>query len=202
MPNNQDIARSAIYKYLSLAIDYPTGETAELLSSGDLFTKISAHLLKLPTDFQILVEKLSPLEEELNNFETLQDIQVIYTTFFDMAIKKPSFSLYETANAMATSEAEKTAAFLVDLEALYAQEGITLSDRDMPDHLATELEFMHFLCANNKADQQADFLTHHLNNWLPQLAQSFLKQETIPFYSNLIMLIANFVETDQDNLQP
>ena len=203
MAKHQDIARSAIYKYLSLAIDYPTGETAELISSGYLFTEISAHLQKLPTDFQDLVGKLSPLKEELNSFETLEDIQVVYTTFFDMTVKKPSFSLYETANVMATSEAEKTATFLVELEALYGREGITLSDRDMPDHLATELEFMHFLCANNKADQQADFLKHHLNNWLPQLAQSFLKQETIPFYTNLVMLIAHFVETDQQyNLQP
>ncbi len=202
MSKHQDIARSAIYKYFSLAIDYPTGETAELLSSGDLFTEISAHLQKLPIDFQILAGKLAPLEEELSNFAALTNIQVVYTTFFDMAVKKPSFSLYETANVMATSEAEKTAAFLVELETLYGREGITLSDRDMPDHLATELEFMHFLCANNKSDQQADFLTHHLNNWLPQLALSFLKQETIPFYSNLIMLIAHFVETDQDNLQP
>ncbi len=202
MTKHQDIARSAIYKYLSLAIDYPTGETAEILSSGDLFTEISAHLQKLSTDFQVLAGELAPLEEELNNFETLEDIQVVYTSFFDMAVKKPSFSLYETANIMATSEAEKTAAFMVELEALYGREGITLSDRDMPDHLATELEFMHFLCANNKTNQQIDFLTHHLTNWLPQLAQSFLKQETIPFYSQLIMLIAHFVETDRNSLQP
>ncbi len=201
MSKHQDIARSTIYKYLSLAIDYPTGETAEILSSGALFTELSAQVQKLSTDFQPLTEKLSPLEEELNNFEILEDIQVVYTRFFDMAIKKPSFSLYETANAMATSEAEKTAAFLAELENLYAREGITLSDRDMPDHLATELEFMHFLCANNKVDQQADFLKYHLNNWLPQLAQSFLKHETIPFYSQLIMFIAHFVETDQDYLQ-
>ncbi len=202
MSNNQDFARSSIYKYLSLAIDYPTGESAEILSSGTLFTELSAQLEKLSTDFQRLLGKLSPLEEELSRFETLEDIQVVYTTFFDMAVKKPSFSLYETANVMATSEAEKTAAFLVELEAIYGREGITLSDRDMPDHLATELEFMHFLCSNNKVSQQADFLTHHLNNWLPQLAQSFLKQETIPFYSQLIMLIAHFVETDLHNLQP
>jgi DMSO reductase family type II enzyme chaperone len=203
MANHHDIARSAIYKYFSLAIDYPTGETAEILSSGDLFTEISAHLQKLPTDFQDLAGKLSPLEEELNSFEALEDIQVVYTTFFDMAIKKPSFSLYESANVMATSEAEKTAAFLAELEALYGREGITLSDRDMPDHLATELEFMHFLCANNKASQQTGFLTHHLNNWLPQLSQSLLKQKTIPFYTSLVMLIAHFVETDQQYyLQP
>ncbi|MEA1922594.1 MAG: molecular chaperone TorD family protein [Pseudomonadota bacterium] len=201
MSNNQDIARSAIYKYLSLAIDYPIGETAEILSSGALFTELSTQLQKLSTDFQSLTGNLSPLKEELSRFETLEDIQVVYTRFFDMAVKKPSFSLYETANVMATSEAEKTAAFLVELEAVYGREGITLSDRDMPDHLATELEFMHFLCANGKTGQQADFLTHHLNNWLPQLAQSFLKQETIPFYSRLIMLIAHFVETDQHNLQ-
>ena len=153
MPTKQGVARSSIYKYLSLAIDYPTGESAEILSSGDFFTEISTHLETLPIDFQILNTKLAPLEEELSNFETLEDIQVVYTTFFDMAVKKPSFSLYETANVMATSEAEKTAAFLVELEDIYGREGITLSDRDMPDHLATELEFMHFLCANSKTTQ-------------------------------------------------
>ena len=200
MTRSQDITRSAIYKYLSLAIDYPTGESAEILSSGALFTEITGHLEKLPTVYQDLSGERAILEEELDGFNKLEDLQVVYTSHFDMTTKKPSFSLYESANTMATSEAEKTAAFLVKLEALYGREGITLSDRDMPDHLATELEFMHFLCANNKASQQADFLMHHLCNWLPQLAQSLLKQKTIPFYTHLVTLIAHFVEADQQNI--
>jgi len=200
MTKSQDIARSTIYKYFSLAVDYPIGQTAEILSSGILFTETAAQFEKLPATYQVLTGKLSMLEEELGNFEDLEKLQVVYTTHFDLAVNKPSLSLYESVNSMPAAEAEKTAAFLADLECLYGRQGITLSDRDMPDHLATELEFMHFLCSRNQAELQADFLEHHLANWIPQLAQSFLKQELIPFYGRLVMLIAHYVETDYEYL--
>jgi len=200
MTNDQDIARSAIYKYLSLAIDYPVEETADSLSSGMFFTETAARLEQLPTKYQTLTGELSLLQKELSGFAKLEDLQVTYTSHFDLAVNKPSFSLYESANIMPTAEAEKTATFLVNLESIYGREGITLSDRDMPDHLVTELEFMHFLCSRKKVELQADFLEKHLVNWIPQLAQSFLKQEMVPFYARLVMLIGHYVETDQEHI--
>lgn len=202
MTNEQDIARSAIYKYLSLAIDYPVGENAESLSSGVFFTETAAYLEKLPAAYQPLTGELSLLQEELSGFAQLEDLQVTYTSHFDLAVNRESSSLYETAAVIPTAKAEKTAAFLADLESLYDRQGIALSDRDMPDHLATELEFMHFLCSRRQAEQQADFLERHLVNWVPQLAQSLLKQETVPFYARLVMLIGHFVETDREHISP
>ena len=200
MTNDQDIARSAIYKYLSLAIDYPVGETAESLSSGMFFTETAARLEQLPTEYQTLAGELSLLQKELSGFAKLEDLQVTYTSHFDLAVNKQSFSLYESTTIMPAVKAEKTATFLADLESLYGRQGITLSDRDMPDHLSTELEFMHFLCSQKKVELQADFLEKHLVNWIPQLAQSFLKQEMVPFYARLIMLIGHYVESDQKYL--
>lgn len=200
MTNDQNIARSAIYKYLSLAIDYPVGETAESLNSGIFFTETAARLEQLPTAYQTLAGKLSLLQKELSGFAKLEDLQVTYTSHFDLAVNKQSFSLYESATTMPAVKAEKTATFLADLESLYGRQGITLSDRDMPDHLATELEFMHFLCSRKQAEQQADFLEKHLVNWIPQLAQSFLKQEMVPFYARLIMLIGHYAEIDHEYL--
>ncbi|MEA2109955.1 MAG: molecular chaperone TorD family protein [Pseudomonadota bacterium] len=202
MTKSQDIARSAIYKYLSLAVDYPVEENAESLSSGVFFTETAAQLEKLPAAYQALTGKLSILQKELGGFAQLEDLQVTYTSHFDLAVNKPSFSLYESATIMPEVKAEKTAAFLADLESLYGRQGITLSDRDMPDHLATELEFMHFLCSRNQAEQQADFLARHLVNWVPQLAQSFLKHKMIPFYARLVMLIAHYVEIDHEHITP
>ncbi len=200
MTNDQNIARSSIYKYLSLAIDYPMGQTAETLSSGIFFTEIATQLQKMPSACQAFTGKLSILEKELSTFENLEKLQVVYTTHFDLTVNKPSLSLYESVNTMPVAEAAKTATFLADLESLYGRQGITLSDRDMPDHLSTELEFMHFLCSQKKVELQADFLEKHLVNWIPQLAQSFLKQEMVPFYARLIMLIGHYVESDQKYL--
>jgi DMSO reductase family type II enzyme chaperone len=198
MANNQDIARGAIYKYLSLAIDYPAAETAALLSSGTFFSEVASQLQNLPVAYQGLTGKLADLHEEFSRFPDLEDLQVSYTSCFDLAVGSRSFSLYESAVVMPTARAEKTAAFLADLEAFYDQQGVTLSDRDMPDHLATELEFMHFLCSRNKIDHQADFLAHHLANWVPLLAQESLPHGMTPFYARLIMLIAHYVKTDHD----
>ncbi|MCD6151217.1 MAG: molecular chaperone TorD family protein [Deltaproteobacteria bacterium] len=144
--------------------------------------------------------ELSLLQKELSGFAKLEDLQVTYTSHFDLAVNKQSFSLYESTTIMPAVKAEKTATFLADLESLYGRQGITLSDRDMPDHLSTELEFMHFLCSQKKVELQADFLEKHLVNWIPQLAQSFLKQEMVPFYARLIMLIGHYVESDQKYL--
>ncbi|HDQ40960.1 MAG TPA: hypothetical protein ENN39_08050 [Desulfonatronum sp.] len=196
MTSSQNIARSAIYKYLSLAIDYPAGLAAELLSSGSLFTEIAAHLGKLPAAYQALTGELPILQKELSGFAEMEDLQVAYTSHFDLAVNKQSCSLYESANIMPEAKAEEIAGFLVDLESFYGGAGIVLSDRDMPDHLATELEFMHFLCSQERFDLQADFIKLHLSNWIPQLAQSFLKREAFPFYTSLIMLIANYVQVD------
>ncbi|MBN2332217.1 MAG: molecular chaperone TorD family protein [Deltaproteobacteria bacterium] len=197
MINRQDIARSAIYKYLSLATDYPSGMTAEILGNRSLFKETERYLQELPAVYQPLAEELLILEEELAAFAQLVDLQVTYTTHFDLAVNTLSFSLYESANIMPTADAKKIAAFLADLEALYSRQGIVLSDRDMPDHLATELEFMHFLCTNHKTEQQAAFLFEHVANWTPKLAQSIFAQATIPFYARLLMVTARFVEIDR-----
>ena len=202
MISSQDIARSAIYKYLSLAIDYPVGLVAEMLGSGFLFAEIVAHLEKLPAAYQALTGELPILQKELSGFAELEDLQVAYTSHFDLAANKHSFSLYESDNIMQEAKAEKISGFLADLESFYGRTGIALSDRDMPDHLTTELEFMHFLCSQELFDLQADFLKLHLSNWIPPLAQSFLKRETFPFYTSLIMLIANYVQVDGDHISP
>jgi TorA maturation chaperone TorD len=200
MNKSQNNARSSMYKYLSLVIDYPTGQTADLLGSGMFLTESAVQLKKLPPAYQNLAGSLSALEKELTAFASLEDLQVVYTTYFDMAVNKPSFSLYESVNIMPTAKAEKTAVFLADLETLYGRQGIILSDRDMPDHLATELEFMHFLCSQKNIEQQIKFLNDHLINWVPLLAQQFSNQTNVNFYPLLIAFIAQFLVTDSQEL--
>ncbi len=200
MTKSQNNARSSMYKYLSLAIDYPTGQTADLLGSGMFFTESAVQLKALPSAYQDLADSLFMLKEKLAAFENLEDLQVVYTTLFDLAVNKPSYSLYESVNIMPTAKAEKIAVFLADLETLYGSQGIILSDRDMPDHLATELEFMHFLCSQKNIEQQIHFLNAHLMNWVPLLAQQFSNQTRGNFYPLLIIFIAQFLDIDHREL--
>ncbi len=71
---------------------------------------------------------------------------------------------------------------------------------ELPDHLATELEFMHFLAFKELAAldrqkdpapyrrAQADFLERQLTSWLPLLEKRLQGLEPPPFYAALVWL--------------
>lgn len=189
--------RSAIYKLLSMAIEYPAEESGELILSGMFLTEVDRYFDDLPNNYKMLRTLLWKLKNECKDLEKLQ---ISYTRSFDLAIDKSSLSLYETKYVLPNAQAEDAAKFLLQLESIYLQEGVELSDRDMPDHLSTELEFMHFLCSKNKIEKELIFLKEHLLNWLPKLEDETEKNQ-IPFYSLLINVIAGFVKIDYEELK-
>ena len=180
MDKNQ---RTAIYKLLSMGMSYPEKEIAQAIDSGWLFFQCKEYLKDDKDSLAIIDE----IEKEYTDIE---DLQVNYTTNFDLKI-----SLYESHYVLKDSKPEERGKFLFELEKFYINAGVELSDMDMPDYLPTELEFMHYLCAENLLDKQKIFIQNHLLNWVPQLLKK-TEKHNIKFYSPLIKLIDNFVKKD------
>jgi DMSO reductase family type II enzyme chaperone len=84
--------------------------------------------------------------------------------------------------------------------------------RELPDHITTELEFMHYLSFREAAACQLgvdpaallraerDFLSRHLCKWVPRLQAKMAKQDARPFFPALVGFAATFFERDRAHL--
>jgi DMSO reductase family type II enzyme chaperone len=92
----------------------------------------------------------------------------------------------------------------------YHHFGLSLGgeSRELPDHITTELEFMHFLtfrevaALENGQDRgpyvraERDFLQRHLKRWLPRVRPLAEKQKAAPFFLGLLALAEAFLLND------
>jgi len=84
--------------------------------------------------------------------------------------------------------------------------------RDMPDHVATELEFLHYLTFREAERRAAgddptpllraerDFLERHLRRWLPVMQDRLRRQDTLPFFPALVGYAVGHVRADHGYL--
>lgn len=98
----------------------------------------------------------------------------------------------------------------------YRRSGLEMSSayRDLPDHLAVELEFMARLCGEEaKArsagrtdlalrlkEEQRSFLAEHLAPWLPRLCERVIRGTSSPIYRGLAEVAAIFVGWDREQV--
>jgi len=103
-----------------------------------------------------------------------------------------------------------------DVRRAYLAAGLNLSKTytDLPDHIATEMEFMQFLCAeetrlaqegNNEAaakmkDMQREFHKNHIEPWVGDFADCIERSTTLPFYKATACLLKEFAKSETDYL--
>ena len=100
----------------------------------------------------------------------------------------------------------------VDVQKRYQEAGLDVDAKfkDAPDHIAAELEFMHFLVfkemeATSEGDaggfincllMQRSFLEDHLGAWISDFAGNIVNNAQTPFYQNLALATEAFVKDD------
>ncbi|MEK7353835.1 MAG: molecular chaperone TorD family protein [Chloroflexota bacterium] len=102
----------------------------------------------------------------------------------------------------------------VDVSRRYAKEGLSINIKEVPDHIAVELEFMYFLIhkeveaalkgnssqAVDYIRKQRDFLEVHLSRWVDDFTARIASNAETVFYKKLAILTKTFVEGDVKKL--
>lgn len=197
-------ARSRAYELFALLFDYPDQAFGEAIRTGELADRIRETLRDLDPS---LLEGCD--WEALGDAgEAEDDLAVEYTRLFDVGASGPPCplcgGLYGGARMKTMEEAVR----------FYNHFGLTLSDspREMPDHITTELEFLHFLAfreaqsLQNGEDPgpfrraQRDFAARHPGRWIPKLRQRLEAQDPMPFFRELVSQLDRFLDLDQKRL--
>ena len=101
-----------------------------------------------------------------------------------------------------------------DVRDRYRQEGVDIALKEVPDHVAIELEFMYLLVfkqvealnnsdnerIDNYVSKQISFLQMHLGKWISEFANNIETHAKTDFYKNLARLTKEFLEQDLENL--
>jgi TorA maturation chaperone TorD len=109
-------------------------------------------------------------------------------------------------------ERQVMGASTADVQMRYRAAGLDVDTgfKDAPDHVAAELEFMHFLifkameaAGQGDADQviacltnQQSFLEIHLGAWIHEFADNVVKNAATSFYRNLARTTETFIRDD------
>ena len=192
----QAAARSQAYAALVYAFEYPDADFVAAVRSGALAEALRN--TQGAVDPALAAGEWSPLEDAGASDD---DLAVEYTRLFDVGAGGPPCPLYGGLyNGARMQVMEECVRF-------YNHFGLTLSEapRELPDHLSTQLEFLHFLTfreAEALRDgrdpgpwqrAERDFLERHPGRWVPQLRQRVAKQHTLPFFAALLDRLERFL---------
>jgi len=189
---------SQLYLLLGKCFSYPTQEFYQLTQDEGTGEQVRTMVEALP--FAVKFKGISTPSLPQEDFESE------YISAFDLAFG-PSHPcpLHESDHRDDVSSTEITE----ELLRFYEHFQVKLSDkeRDYPDHLVVELEFMAYL-AKKEADAgkrgndpapyrraQVDFLERHLDKWVPKLDEKIQKRIKQPFYQGASSFLREFLSS-------
>lgn len=187
---------SQVYLFLGRCFAYPREEFYWLMQDARAGDQLRVLVKGLPfdVDFKGIPPPSLPQEEFESQYINSFDLG------FGPALPCP---LYESAYGEEISSRDITE----DLLRFYDHFQVKLSDqeKDYPDHLAVELEFMGFL-TKKEADAmeqgkdpapyrraQLDFLERHLDKWVHKLDERVQERVREPFYRGASAFLREFV---------
>ena len=195
-------ARMHVYNILrNIYANEPTMKVLKSLSNGTLKD------LSENEDVKEGAEKMADASKEIKNTRDLDELHAEFARLFlmgKMAVP-PYESLYKGGKTLMGDAA-------VAVRKEYLEEGLQVEKlyQEPDDHIATEFEFMFFLCKKTVAalkksgekkagaflTKQRDFMEAHLGNWTPQFCDKIIDSTNSDFYSGAALLTKGFIEED------
>jgi DMSO reductase family type II enzyme chaperone len=195
-----DASRSLVYAAFAAAFAYPDREGMEAIRSGTLAGALRQ-----------LLGAVDPELPEGVDWAALQDcgaddefLPVEFTRLFAAGENGPCCPLEGRCYGSAGMEATE------DLVRFYDFFGLSLSEgqREEPDHLLTELEFLHYLAYQEATlaaagegtegllRAQRDFITRHPLAWVPLLRSRLTTHGSPRFFLELVALLERFLRAE------
>lgn len=156
---------------------------------------------------------LAELAKKLGEDFAAQDLQTLLVDYTRLFMGPPQPSARPHGAFWLTGEATLMQDATMAVLDLYQEGGFELDDdfREMPDHVAVELEFMYLLTFKRNEAQRAGlddvlanweqlervFLTGHLGAWVGQFAAAVKSNAETGFYRQLAELTERFVHVEQ-----
>ena len=182
-------AHSRLYRLLADSFLYPARESFDEIKTGRLRDYVVETCQELPY-------ALEPAFDGLVASGDYVDFQSEFLSLFEVGQGMPPCPLYSGIFRGGRK------AVMEELARFYSYFGLSIEhgSGELPDHLTTELEFMHFLtfkeltALHQQKDPapyrraQADFLERQLTSWLPLLEKRLQGLEPPPFYTALAWL--------------
>jgi len=216
--------RSDVYRLLALGFSNPTSDFVTDLQNGALVDNLRRCLDAVglsQTHYGSALVGLTGIAAEYRTYDPrtlLTQLRVEYMRLF-VGPKNPVTPIYETlhreqsGNGQAMLIVSQTA---LAVEKAYHEAGVHLTSHDSPDHLATELEFLVYLCekeaiawetANNTMAKkwrriERDFLDDHLGTWSLVLCRQAREATNEPFYREFVTLAETFLTMETGAFQP
>jgi DMSO reductase family type II enzyme chaperone len=178
-------ARSRAWRVFVAALDYPEGEALDDVRSGALALALAEALRDVDPKLAATLDL-----EGLRDAGDGDALAVEYTRLFDVGAAGPPCPLYGGLWGGARMKTMEEAV------RFYNHFGLSLADdpRELPDHLTTELEFLHFLAfraaealaaggdAGPFLRAERDFIERHPLAWMPKLVAKLEKEKAAPFF--------------------
>ena len=202
------LARSVIYRLLSLGFLYPT---------SDLVATIRDEAGKTDKDAGMYgrwATRLTKVFEEEVDQISISGLESAYARLFEASVQTPCppyESQYGSINTFGMSRQ------LADVAGFYQAFGLKLSNtnKEMPDHISAEMEFMHILTLKEAhatmegwtdkisitRDAQKKFLLDHLGRWASAICMSIQKSADAEFYRELAKITHSHIENEVNLLK-
>ncbi|MDP6183996.1 MAG: molecular chaperone TorD family protein [Gammaproteobacteria bacterium] len=203
-PLDQNAAtRSRLYGLFVEVFTYPTERTMAGLTDGSRLEEITEVWRSSP-----IVMPAVPEPPAATGRGEAKDVPIVYTRMFEAGSGSPPVSLLERRYVSQTEHE-----LWEHLLRFYSLFGLDFSNGrtpEQPDHLLTELAFMHYMsfleagAARGRDDLrrgQRDFLAHHLSCWLPPFAEALAVERECDPYGALARLLAGAVTADLQYLR-
>lgn len=198
-PNlSENQARATIYRLLSACFYQPE----DCFITDDLFGQLTTALNSVDSTLEELAKNMEAAFCQLKQEQLLGDYSRLFLGPFEI-LAKPYGSVYLDGEKVVMGDSTMNA------KACYREADFDVADnfREMPDHIAVELEFLYLLCfkqnealaADNRLDlmrwQEIEtvFLRNHLGRWAGDFCGKVRKHAETDFYRLLAKLTDKYL---------
>lgn len=200
---NALLEKAFIYRFLSIAFDYPSEESLKALSESLGELSVCADKVGLPINTENLKARIR------DSFERITDVKGDYVKLFEgnpvVPIRETSYELDKSA---------RRAMEMADLLGFYTAFGVQPREGIEPDHLSAELEFLSFLYQKlyhlkNSQDQEGikitetaikEYLKNHIGRWYELFCETLFQTDVNEFYMDLGNFLKAFLDIETRNI--